>query len=107
MNPFSFLTGWHIILGMAGGAVPYYLVMSVVAINHIVRDGSMHGWLFFVGNGAILLTCMIPVMLFLSIRAIIRAGNVRTGPLVVTTCIGVTCMMMMEFGPLLSLVIAP
>ena len=104
MNFFSFLSGWHVIFGIASGSAAYHLIALVSIITQMARDGSTHGFLAFLGNGpALLLTCITPVLLFVSIRAIRQEGKVRVQPLLGAACIGAVCVMVMEFGPLLSI----
>ncbi|MXY60550.1 MAG: hypothetical protein F4Y82_00310 [Cenarchaeum sp. SB0665_bin_23] len=100
MNLFSFLSNWHIILGISSGSAAYHLIGLVSILAQMTRDGSTHGFLAFFGSGpAFLLVCITPVLLFVSIRAIRQEGKVRVKPILAAACIGTACVMGIEFGP--------
>ena len=78
---FSFLSGWHIILGIASGSAAYHLIALVSILAQTTRDGSTYVLLAFLSNGpALLLICITPVLLFVSIRAIREPSQSRGLP---------------------------
>lgn len=100
MNLFSFLSNWHIILGIASGSAAYHLIGLMNILAQLIRNGSTHGLSVFLTNGpALLLVCITPVLLFVSIRAIRQEGKVRVKPILAAACIGTACVMGIEFGP--------